>query len=397
MLQIGDEVQIFPSDQKGRIRGLQSHKRKEEIAVPGSRTAANISGVTVEQIKRGDVVAHPGDYQPTRRIDTRFRLLPYASQSITHNVEVKLFIGAAEVVSRLRLLGVEELLPGEETWLQLDLRHPIVVVRGDRYILRRPSPGETLGGGSVIDPHPKSRHKRFAAATLSRLEALTGGTPEEILLESLIAMGAAPLQDVIVRSELDQKRAKQAAQDLKERKQIMSLESEVNGVIKSQLASNTLITSSTYWKQLSNRFEEEVDTYHKKHPLRSGIPKEELKSKMKLSVRLFNAALGKMVYSEKLVEQGPLVHHPDHRITFDQNALLDLGILIAVSTDVVFRKEDYHRMVKEIQSLLQEQGTISAAQVRDHFNTSRRYVLSLLEYMDSIGVTVREGDIRRLK
>jgi selenocysteine-specific elongation factor len=110
-LRIG-EIQICLK--KGRIRGLQSHKRKEELALPGSRTAVNISGITVDQINRGDIIAHPGDYTPTRRIDVRFRLLADASQSIKHNMQVKLFIAAAEVVTRLRLLAVEELLPGDE-------------------------------------------------------------------------------------------------------------------------------------------------------------------------------------------------------------------------------------------------------------------------------------------
>jgi selenocysteine-specific elongation factor len=104
-LRIGDEVEVLPSKIRGRVRGLQTHKRKEEAAVPGSRTAVNISGVTLDQIKRGEVVAHPGDYHPTRRLDVRLRLLPDASSPVRHNTEVKLYLGAAEVVARLRLLG----------------------------------------------------------------------------------------------------------------------------------------------------------------------------------------------------------------------------------------------------------------------------------------------------
>ena len=147
-LQTGDEVEILPPGLRTRIRGLQTHRRKEETAIPGSRTAVNISGVTVDQIKRGYVIAHPGTYQPTRRIDVRFQLLPDISQSLKHDTQVKFFLGAAEIQSRIRLLGSEELLPGEEGWLQLELDEPVVAIRGDRYILRRPSPGETLGGGT---------------------------------------------------------------------------------------------------------------------------------------------------------------------------------------------------------------------------------------------------------
>ncbi len=160
-LSVGDEVQILPSGFTGRIRGLQTHKKKEEEATPGSRVAVNISGLTTEQIRRGEVVTHPDQYQATRRLDARFRLLKDASSPAKHGDEVKLFVGASETIATLRLLGVEELSPGEEGWIQLELRDPVVATRGDRYILRRPSPGETIGGGVIVDHQPKGRHKRF--------------------------------------------------------------------------------------------------------------------------------------------------------------------------------------------------------------------------------------------
>jgi selenocysteine-specific elongation factor len=160
-LSIGDEVEILPSEQRGRVRGLQTHKKKEETAIPGSRTAVNISGVETESIRRGEVVIHPHQYQATRRVDAHLRLLKDVSTAIKHNSEVKLFVGASETIATLRLLGTQELAPGENGWIQLELRDPIVAVRGDRYILRRPSPGETLGGGAIIDHQPKGRHTRF--------------------------------------------------------------------------------------------------------------------------------------------------------------------------------------------------------------------------------------------
>jgi selenocysteine-specific elongation factor len=111
-LSVGDEVEILPSGQTGRIRGLQTHKKKEETAVPGSRTAVNISGVNMELIQRGEMVVHPNQYQVTRRIDARFRLLKDAESSLKHSSEVKFFVGASETIATLRLLGTEELLPG---------------------------------------------------------------------------------------------------------------------------------------------------------------------------------------------------------------------------------------------------------------------------------------------
>jgi selenocysteine-specific elongation factor len=428
-LSIGDEVQILPGRLRGRVRGLQTHKQEQSIAVPGSRTAVNISGVAKHQINRGDVIAHPGDYRPTRRLDVKFHLLLDASQPLRHNTEVKLFIGAAEVVARARLLGLEELKPGEDGWLQLELSHPVVAIRGDRYILRRPSPGETMGGGIVADPHPRGRHKRFAGGLVERLEAFTQGTPADVLLHALLSLGAAPVRQVVERSSLESDVANDALAELVQKGQIVPLEDTDNDLSPTSII---LVTSQGYWGQLAAGIISEVGSYHKGHPLRLGMPREELKSRLDLNTRLFNAVIHKLVSEGELAESGPMVLLPGHDIRFTPQqeksiqqllaryaaepyapptvkeaqaevgeqvyyAICDLGWLVQVSPEVAFRSEDYEQMVAEITKLLETQGPLSAAQVRDHFNTSRRYVLALLEYMDSIGITVREGDVRKLK
>ena len=436
-LQAGDEVQLLPSGLSGRVRGLQTHKRKEDTAWPGSRTAINISGVDVSQVKRGEVVAHPGDYASTRRLDVRFRLLWDAGGPVEHNAEVKFFTGAAEVLARLRLLGSEILQPGEVGWLQLELAEPVVVVRGDRYILRRPSPGETLGGGVVVDPNPKGRHKRFSEEVLVRLEALSHGTPAEILLQALTALGVAPLQDVIARSSLPEEAILEALTELLSSGQLLNLEPQGNSA--GDLAfpspyplSPDLVTSKAYWQQLAGRAAQEVEAYHRSAPLRRGIPREELKSRLKMPARLFNAVLRKLTADGILEEAGVAVFRPGHDIRFDPQqqrkvdallakfaaapyapptvkdctaevgediytAMVDLGMLAPVPPDVVFRRDDYERMVSDVRGLIEKKGMVTAAEVRDHFNTSRRYVLALLEHLDATGLTVRDGDVRRLK
>jgi len=428
-LQVGDEVEILPGGKKGRIRGLQTHKQKEDIAVPGSRTAVNISGIALDEVSRGDVIAHPGDYQPTRRLDLKFRLLGDVSRALKHNTEVKFFIGAAEVLGRVRTLGKEVIKPGEEGWLQLELREPVVAMRNDHYILRRPSPGETLGGGRVIDPHPSRRYKRFKPGLLDRLESLATGAPEDVYLQSLAVRQAAPLREVTQGSNLEFESAEKALKILLENEEIVVLESFQGDL---SVKSDVMVTTRGYWNQISASLLLAVDGYHANHPLRSGMPKEELKSKLKLDTRLFNGLTSNLKEEGQLVESGPLVLQPGHKITFSTHqeqeveillqrfaaspyapptikesraevgddvfqAMVDLNLLIQVSPEVVFRTEDYTSMVGEIQELLEDQETISAAQVRDHFNTSRRYVLALLEHLDNIGVTIRQGDVRRLK
>lgn len=432
---VGEEVILLPSEKKARIRGLQSHKHKVDVAYPGSRTAINLSGVSKDEIQRGDVVAHIGDYQATRRVDVQFRMLPDVSTPLLHNAWIKFFVGAAEVMARVRVLGAEEVPPGAQGWLQLELTQPVVVQRGDRYILRRPSPGETLGGGSVVDAHPNERHKRFSKDLLARLEALSQGNATEVLYETLHSAGLVTWQEVMARSSLERTLAQKALSELMKERKILNLDQP--GTIPAQaFRPNDLVLSRSHWEGLIQRALQLVEAYHQAHPLRLGIPKEEFKSRMQRAVqgsaKLFNHLLDALIQGNRLIEHGGRLHLPEHRIQFSAeqqkqvvsllaqfqrapynpptlkeciaqigeeavHALLDLEELVAVDAEVAFRKEDYAHMVDEIKALIREQGPVSVAQVRDYFRTSRRYALALLEHLDAIGVTQRQGDVRILR
>ncbi|HMB22828.1 MAG TPA: selenocysteine-specific translation elongation factor, partial [Anaerolineales bacterium] len=421
-LALGDEVEILPSGQKGRVRGLQTHKKKEETALPGSRTAVNISGVDTESVRRGEVVIHSGQYQPTRRLDARLRLLRDVSSSIKHNSEVKFFAGASETIATLRLLGTEELNPGEEGWVQLELRDPVVTVRGDRYILRRPSPSETLGGGAIVDHQPKGRHKRFDETILRSLESLIQGTPADVLFEAALALNIASLREVVARSRLEAENAAAAWQELLEAGSVLPLEEGIPSI-----TSDLLVIALPHWNALRDKTLQIVDTYHKSYPLRRGIPREELKSRLKVSPRAFNAVISNYLSRNLLKDIGSFLAKPDHEIRLDGsqqarvqalmrkfeqnpysppgikeceaevgaeilNALIELNELIIVSSDVVFRRRDYDLMVDRIKTEIQQKDKITLADVRDLFNTSRKYAQALLEHMDTIGITTRDGD-----
>lgn len=435
-LKVGDEVEILPEGLRGRVRGLQTHKKKEETATPGSRTAVNLTGVTVDQLRRGNVVAHPGDYRATRKLDARFRLLPDVTLPLEHNTEVKFFTGAAEVVARVRLLGAEVLEPGQQGWLQLELAEPVVAGRGDRYILRRPSPGETLGGGVVVDPQSRKRSKRFDKTNLDRLESLEKGSPSEIFLQAVNAQRITTLQTAASQSGLGMEAGQNAAQELLQSGELIDLEGRTEGG--AALLPESLITSQSAWNQIADRVVTEMETYHRALPLKRGIPREELKSRLKpyfkseLSQRIYLSVLKNMLKQAAIEETGNFIRIPGYSVRFTPQqqrsvddllkrfaaapysppplkeaqtetgedllaALIDQETLVLLPPDVLFRKEDYAHMVATIRKTIQESGPVSAAQVRDLFNTSRRYALALLEHLDATGVTVREGDVRRLK
>ena len=271
---VGDEVVILPGDQHGRIRGLQTHQRKEDRAVPGSRTAVNISGVDLDEVRRGQVVAFPKTFTTTRRMDVAFDLLPDSAFPLEHNTEVKLFIGSAEVIARVRLIGAETLAPGESGWLQLETPEPVVAARGDRYILRRPSPGETIGGGVVLDPNPRRRHKRFSEAVQARLKALAQGSPEEILMQALIALGTGTFGEVQQAANMEDTAAQAAVESLLASGQIIPLDGDGKALI-----SKTRLAARPYWEQTAAKFLAILKEYHHKYPLRLGMPTEEVKSR----------------------------------------------------------------------------------------------------------------------
>jgi selenocysteine-specific elongation factor len=425
-LAVGDEVQFLPSGFAGRVRGLQTHRKSVERAVPGSRTAVNVTGVSADQIRRGEVLTRPGQYEITRRFDAHFHLLNTVPSPLAHNLEVKVFIGTSETTAALRLLGTESLAPGQHGWIQLELHNPLVCVRGDSFILRRPSPGETLGGGKVINPQPQGRHKRFDARVLDSLHSLAEGGPADVLFEAAMALNAAPVKELVRRAQTTAESAGTALQHLIATGKLLLLE---DGYPTTD--SDLLIIARPHWSELQHKTIQIVASYHEQFPLRGGIPRQELKSRLDLPARLFTAAINRLGAEKTLIDAGNSVALAGHTIRFDEeqqakvaalmgkfeagpfsppgvpqcqaevgqeivSALITMGELVAVSSEVAFRKQDYDWMVTKVRAVLEQKGQITLAETRDLFKTSRKYAQALLEYLDGAGITRRSGDLRVL-
>lgn len=425
-ISVGDEVMVLPGDHKGRIRGLQTHKRKGEHTEPGSRVAVNISGIGVDEISRGQVVVYPNTFKTTRRIDVTFDLLNEVSLPLKHNSEMKFFVGAAEVLARVRVLGVETLNPGESGWLQLELREPVVTERGDRFILRRPSPSETIGGGMVLDIDPEGRHKRYSEEVVERLSALAKGDPEDVLWQIILGMNYGDVEDVIEKSGLDEKIVLEMLIILLENEKIVLFGDIENN------PSGTLVANKEYFNKLNDKVQEVLEKYHLENPLKRGIPRQELINRIQVSQKMFDSFIEELAVLEKIIEDGPIIYKIDFVIKFtpDQNenikrlmtlfvekpfspptikncieivgedvyqAMVGLGNLLPISSEVVFQPEDYKKAVENVRNEITKNGPVSLGSMRDLWGTTRRYVQALLEFMDKEGVTVREGDVRKLK
>jgi len=417
-LAVGDEVEIVPGAKRGRIRGVQSHKEKLERALPGRRVALNLASLSVEDLQRGQVVTLPGLYRATTLLDARVQYLPDAPKPLPHNAQVDFFTGAVQVVARVRLLEHEELKPGESGWVQFHLAAPIAVAKNDRFIFRSPSPSVTLGGGIVVDPHPAARHRRFKPEVLARLETLARGTPEEIVWQFLTARGSTPaeIKDIVSGTGLSEASVAQA------------LSAQAANLI----VLGTLYLTTPHWRTLAEKIRTLLSEYHRQYPLRAGLPREELKSRLGLAPRVFERVLERAALENILVANEDVVRQPDFVVTFTPelqkkidallaqfhrapytppsaqdaeaaigieavNALVAQGTLVRLNDQVLLTPQALQTMHAWVVATIQTHGEVTVAQVRDHFNTSRKYAVALLEYFDEKRVTKRVGDARVLR
>lgn len=418
-LSVGDEVQVLPSGVKGRIRGLQTHKQAEQHALPGSRTAVNISGMSLDEVLRGDVLVHPGDYQTTKMIDVYCTILPDAGMPLKHNSEVKLFLGAAEVMARVRVLGVQEGSPGGEAFLQLMLQKPVVALRGDRFIIRRPSPSATIGGGQVVDPHPTRRHRRFNSERLNALEQLLMGTPEDILLQTALTLGPTPVQNLMEQSGLEADQAQPAVDALVDQGMLVLF------------GAGRMVLPLESFSRIRDNIMAHLQDYHQRYPLHPGMPRERLKSQMALDARDFDSIITYLAKDGILVESGADLWQSQHEVKFSPEqqakidqllhefrtqpysppsykqskeligeellaALIALRRLVRIEEDVLLLPQVVDEMRQAVIDHIQAHGSITLAELRDQFNTSRKYAVAVLEYLDQTGVTIRRGDARGL-
>ena len=296
-LSVGMEAEIVPSGKVARIRGLQSHRQKIETASPGRRLAVNLSGVSHDEIQRGEVLTIPGWLRPTIALDVRLKLLADAPRGLKHNSPVTFHIGATETVARVRLLEQDIVSPGEETWAQIRLENPLALVKGDYFVIR--SSDATLGGGTVVDAYAK-RHRRRHTPTIERLEVMEMGSQDEMLVQALQSSEPCSLKALADRANLS----------LEETISLIEQLATINGVLvlgPNPLTPRSLVYSASGWASLVGKARDALESYHREHPLRRGIQKEELRSRLNLSSQEFPLVLPHLVKEDAIVEETNVV------------------------------------------------------------------------------------------
>jgi selenocysteine-specific elongation factor len=406
-LSAGDELEVVPSGRLVRVRGLQRHNRSVEAAFPGNRVAVNVAGVEKSELARGDVLSSPHSLESTRRIDAHVRVLASAPRALRHRAELLLHTGTAEVGCRVIVLAGDAIEPGGEAWIQLYLDRAIAAGNHDRFVLRVPSPPLTIAGGRFVDVAPR-KHPRHDQAVSESLDRRAAG-------------------DVLQQELRKYPRGVSLAALLKA---TMAPQSDLDGLDARHVGDWLFATEA--WNVLAQRAITEVAAYHVAHPLRQGMAREELRSRLRLPPTAFPAALSSLVAEGMLEEGDGAVSTPGHHVAVDEidgpasrllellgdspfappslqdamqrtgataevvRALAQRGDIVRLSDDIAFTRDAYSKAVDLVKELIAATGSVTVAQLRDRMGASRRPVLALLEHLDAEKLTRRVGDQRVL-
>jgi selenocysteine-specific elongation factor len=424
-LHVGQEVEIQPGGLRARVRGLQSHRKKLDSIPAGTRTAVNLGGLAVEDLHRGQVLAAPGLLLPTRAVDARLRVVRDAG-SLRHNSAISFHTGAAETLGKLSLLEAEEIQPGHEGWVQIRLQEEVALARGDLFVVRLPSPSMTVAGGAIVEPHAR-RHRRRQPAILQQLEILAQGTPDEIVLERLHVGEPSEVDALVRRAGLSVAETRAALDRLLASGEVLAL----NG--SGRFDGRSFVATRTGWDRLASRAASILAAFHEQFPLRRGLPKEELRTRLGAEPRLFARELERLRSDGVAVEDGPFVRLVSHSVTFSPSeerqvgvllgvlkqagvappdraeleaalgispevidALIAQGRLVEVAAGIVYDEQTLADIVARIRADISAHGPRTVAQIRDLLDASRKYALALVNYTDEHKLTRRVGDERVL-
>ncbi len=417
-LSIDDPVDVMPAGISSKVRGLHSHGRSIPKAHAGQRVAINLQGVEKEDLSRGDVAVTPGSFQATRAVDASIDLLKDApglkSRSLVH-----FYSGTAETIARVIVFEQDELKGGAKAYCQFRLQEPVVVMAGDRYIIRRFSPLETLGGGEILDPWPGRRRRKEGIADLERLYH---GTLEERLGIKISRLGIAGIQRTAVYGWIQEevKTIDSALIELEKRGEILRFDD--------------LLLHRKAVEMLRTRIAERLAEFHRQNPLKPGMPKEELRTLLNIEGRYFSAILAgidsvsvdrdivrmrdfRVALSGadeatktrimKLLDDGgfqpPTKQELMEALKLSQKQVTDMlnvltkeAAIVKISDALYLSAERYRRMLEMMKASFGRKPEMTVAEFRDLIGTSRKYALPMLEHLDASRVTIRIGDVRKL-
>jgi len=410
-----ETLEILPRNLTTRIRGLQSHGKPVKSISAGQRAALNLQGIEKDDLHRGDTLVSAGRFSPTRTIDARIEMLKGAPP-LKSRVQVHFHLGTSETIARVILYGAEQLGPGESCYCQMRLDNPVVAQSGDRFIIRRLSPVDTIGGGVVLDPTPGRRRKAEGTADLEVFEL--GTVADKIAMK----VRKAAIRGITVAEVEGWLRAEVPA--------IAEAVDELatKGVVKKH--GDTIIHADAY-ASFTQAVKGMLEEFHRKNPLRHGMPKEEMRATLRMEPRIFSSLISSLadVSVEKdllrlksfkaavsdedkarvlkvLEERG--FNPPDKKelaaeLRVEEKRVSDVlgflgkeGYAVRINESLYLSRSAFERMIDLLREHFARKPEMTVAEFRDILGTTRKYALPYLEYLDSNNITLRVGDVRKL-
>ncbi|HHV63388.1 MAG TPA: selenocysteine-specific translation elongation factor [Firmicutes bacterium] len=454
-IRAGEEVEVLPPGRTARIRGIQVHARGVECAVAGDRAALNLAGVQKDEIERGYVVARPGTLAASTLVDVTLTVLRN-TPGVSHGQRVRMHVGTAEVMARVRVMGADSIAGGSEGYAQLTLEEPTVAARGDRFIIRSYSPVRTIGGGRVL-MHSAPKRRRFSQHDLDALAIERSGSPQD-LIELILNEHGDPSNPPGTRVSpvTIEELAARLLVPVDDAKRIVSA---MAGASTAEVGIRVVILPGT-GKLLSvegtaairTALFSALDGFYREFPMRLGMPKDELRMKVtphwdegdfdaflallqepaagdsdipgcpRGIIRSGNMILPSGVDRERMIAGMPEVLAVENAYRNDGfnprnisciltekgispeigveilRFLLETGRLVRLGGSgdgVILHADALERARGEVIKKIKKDGSISAGELRDILKSSRRLVIPLLEYFDRIRLTTRVGDVRK--
>lgn len=417
-LSLDQEIKILPQNLCSRIRDLQTHKKKREKVDPGTRVAMNLAGLEKKEIKRGDVITASGFGETTNVVDTRVKMIPSCPYPLKHNLEVLFILGTTELLGKAIILEKDMLKLGEEGLVQFRFKKHLVARLGDHFILRLPSPPTTIGGGVVLNLEVK-RHKRNDPQAILYLQRKATFKLPELLTSELERGEYLSTKDILRESNFSQE---QVESELK------NLENQGKVILKEGMA-----IDSKRFEELSGEIVRKIKEEHEKYPFKPGLKISNLASTIKTNEKVLEFLIKSLIDQKKLIQKESYLSSADHKpeLTADQQRiasdilkkfrshpetpptkdeivtsgkdyqevlsfLVQQKTMVELSSGILFLKKDFEEIQRKVKEFVRKNGPSTVSQIREHLGMSRKYAVPILEMLDHLDVTRREGDKRVL-
>jgi selenocysteine-specific elongation factor len=425
-LALDERVEVYPRGLQAKVRGLQTHGRPVSTAAAGQRAAVNLQGVERAAIERGDVLSLPGLLQPTYMLDATCELLADAPAPLRTRQRVRFHIGTSEVMARVHPVAGAAIEPGQVGYVQFRLEAPVVALPRDRYVIRSYSPMVTIGGGEILDVAPSKA--RRSAALAARLRGLETSPPAAVLEAHIQRVGGGGVRtaELRARTPFGPQALRGYLQDLVARERVFVVDRE------------WYVHRDTS-ERLSRDAAAALAAFHAREPLKPGMSKEELRTRLgSLEERVFLALLERFAAAGVLVVDKDKVRGAAHAVRLTpaqqtasdrleaefrtagvapptlEEAFAKLGLagssaqamaqllvdghrLVRIREGLYFHTEPLQAAVERVLTFLREHRAITPQEIKDLLGISRKYAIPLLEWLDAQRLTVRVGDKRVLR